>query len=385
MSISKRSLIFVFTVVTAFSFFVHEREAMGQTYRGLDMPEVFYKTTEPYDPATNLTRDEQRKLPREVTNAYKARFKSWASENRKARSAINAGESKVKEVLAAGGDVTADADARKFLEDYQFPSMTQTDADTLSTLGEKRKDFLKTYLNEGVTGAARNNLIDFSIQKLQAYSVDPTLHPSARVNAVVLMSQLTDRPLTRGQAPIASAKALKSLQSIFNGQDPKQNPEFVKVAALSGIKNQLELNAKSGQTADPALKNELVTAAMELMAAPADREVDVAAYWNKRQAVQLSGLLKDAKTLPALLGILNDETSSFDLKLDVVKTIVKTGAMGTDAKTNSDVLVAICKFAETSVADEAARIESEIEEMVRSGILYGDKDFPPKRHRLRAR
>ena len=230
--------------------------------------------------------------------------------NSKALNAIRTGENKIKEVQASGGDITSDADARKFLEDYTFPSMTQTDADTLSSLGEKRESFLKNYLRG--SGNARSRLLDFTIEKLQAYSVDPTLHPSARVNAIVLLSRLTDRPAnpSANQPPIASANAFKALLSIFGNADKKQSPEFVKVAALSGITFQLDQNSKSGQTVDGAAKTQLVDAAMEFMAAPADREKDAAAYWQKRLAVQLSGILKDPKTLPALLAILKDDAAT---------------------------------------------------------------------------
>ena len=361
MTISKRSLIFVFAVTTAFSCFAHDHKLAAQDYQGLDMPEVFYMTPKPYE-----------SLVGRPTRAEKKLISDWKKENGSARSAINAGQSKVKGVLESGGDVTANAEARKFLEDYTFPSMTQTDADTLSTLGEKRSEFLKNYLNGNISGAARGRMLDFTIDKLQGYSADATLHPSARVNAIVLLSQLTERPLARSQAPIVSAKALKGLLNIFSGTDPKQNPDFVRVAALSGIRHQLELNLKSGQAVDSSVKGQLVDAAMEFMAAPADRDQDAAAYWNKRQAVQLSASLKDAKTLPALLAILNDETSSLELKLDVVRTIVKTGAMGSDPKA---VLVAICKFASAAVGNESTRLQDQIKRMERDNILFANRDI----------
>ena len=368
MSISKRSLIFVFAAITAFAIFASARDAAAQNYRGLEMPEVYFLTPRPYllKQGTN-----------EAKRANREKLGLWKREgnNPKAITAIRTGQSKVKEVLAAGGDVTADAETRKFLEDYSFPSMTQTDPDTLSSLGQKRQEFLKNYLNARVTGNARSKMLDFSVEKLQGYSADATLHPSARVNAIVLLSQLTDRALARGQAPIASAKAFKALLSIFSGADPNGNPEFVRVAALSGLKNQLELNSKSNQQIAPAAKTQLVDAAMKFMAAPADRNKDAAAYWNKRQAIQLAGILKDAKTLPALLAILNDEATSHELKMEVIQTIAKTGAMNSDPKSNSQVLASICKFAGTSVTNEATRLQALVKQMERENILFGDFDI----------
>ena len=369
MSISKRSLIFVFSTLVAFAFFARDHKAVAQEYKGLEMPDVYYLTPLPFKP--NLDTNEAKR-------AYLNKLRPWKKENDAAGRAIRAGQSKVKEILASGGDVTADPDARKFLDEYSFPSMTQTDPDTLSGLGDKRQTFLKNYLNSRVTGSARSKMLNFTIDKLQTYSTDSTLHPSARVNAIVLLSQLTDRPLARGQAPVASANAIRSLMTIFTGADPKQNPEFVKVAAFSGITNLLELNSKSGQSVDTTLKNQLLEAAMKFMAAPADREQNAAAYWNKRQSIQLSALLKDAKTVPALLAILNDEAASHELKLEVVRTIGKTGPLVDNAKAKTDVLVAICKFAGASVAGEATHLQDSVNQMVRNNILYGDEDLRVK-------
>ena len=258
--------------------------------------------------------------------------------------------------------------------------MTQLDADTRSSLGKKRQLFLKNYLSAKVTGSARTKMIDFSIQKLRDQSINPKLLPAARINATTLISQLNERPLDagRGQMPVASANAFKVLVSLFSGQDPKQNPDFVKIAAFRGIKNQLEMNLKSGQPVDPSAKAQLVKSAMEMLAAPADRDADAGAYWMKRQAVELAGLLEDPKTLPPLLAILNDETASDAIRLDVVKTFVKTGAMGTDPKTNGDVLASICKFAEKSISNEATHVQSQVDQLVRNGILYGDDDSRQK-------
>ena len=321
MSISNRSLMFVLAFVAALSLFAHDREALAQKYRGADMPPVYDMTPRPYKINWELEVDRDRKRAQQLRKAQQLRDREHKKRNSAAFKAISSGESKVK----AAGDVIADAEARKFLEEYSLPAMTQPDADTLSSLGDMRQDFLELYLSERVTGGARTKMIDFSVDKLQAYALDQTLHPSARVNAIVLLSQLTDRPLdvARGQTPIASAKAFDSLMDIHSGQDPKQNPEFVKVAALSGIVHQIDLNTKSGQTVSSTAKSELVDSAMELMAAPADRETQPGAYWKKRQAVLLAGLLGDAKTLPALLAVLNDETASFELKLEVVKRLPK--------------------------------------------------------------
>ena len=186
MSISKRFLTFVFTAIIAFSFFA-AGELMAQQYSGIEMPSGYFVGPPPKDPNNKKLR------------------KGWSKKYQPAISKTKDGIKKVKLVLEKGGDVKADPEARQFLEKVVFPAMTQTDAATLPSLGAKRQKFLKDFMGKDVTQPARGRMIDFTIENLQQYCIDSSLHPSARLNAVILMSQLTDRPLIpRSQAPLAS-------------------------------------------------------------------------------------------------------------------------------------------------------------------------------------
>ena len=363
MSISKRFLTFIFTATVAFSFFATGESVAQQQYSGLEMAPGHFVGPE---------------LP---ANASKEQRKEWQNKYRPAKKRLKAGTDQVKAVLKqSGGDVKADPEARKFLETVVFPAMTQTDPLTLKRLGEKRQKFLKDFLGKDVTGVARANMIDFTIETLQGYCINSTLHPSARINAVVLISQLTDRPLIPGvQTPLASRRAFGVLLKIFFGENEKQFPEFIKIPAFSGIKNQLEMNAKSGKAVGANTKAQLVAAVMKILPEEADPEKDAIGYWKKRQAVQFAAVLEDAQTLPGLLAILSDDVSSFELKMDVVKTISQTGSMASDAKTNSIVVAAISKFAAKAVDGEAAIITATYEKMIRDGILFGGDDLKQKK------
>ena len=366
MLISKRFLTFIFTASIAF-LFVAGGEVMAQNYSGLNMRREFSLTPRSFElvPNKEWTRDQLR--------AWTELKRAWEKEgrNRSALNLIKSGRKKTTAILESGGDATSDPEARKHLEDYTFPAMTQTDRDTLSSLGVKRQSFLENYLNDEVTGNARARMIDFTVEKLQAYCIDATLHPSSRVNAVVLLSQLTDRV----QPPVASSKSTAVLQGIINGQDKKQFPDFLKIAALSGMKNQLEINSRSGQALSRGAGTQLVNIVMELLATEVDRKKDAGGYWRKRQAVQLSALLKDAKTLPLLLKILNDEVSTLEMKLDAVKAISQTEIVGSDPKTNSTVLLSVSKFAKTAVGKEAINIQDSLKQMEYKALLYGDVDL----------
>ncbi len=353
MSISKRFLTFVFTAIIAFSFFA-AGELMAQQYSGIEMPSGYFVGPPPKDP-------NNKKLRRE-----------WSKKYQPAINKTKDGIKKVKLVLEKGGDVKADPEARQFLEKVVFPAMTQTDAATLPSLGAKRQKFLKDFMGKDVTQPARGRMIDFTIENLQQYCIDSSLHPSARLNAVILMSQLTDRPLIpRSQAPLASGKAFVVLQKIFNGENEKQFPEYLKIAAFSGMKNQLEMNSKAGKALNANVKAPLVDAVMKILPVEVDPESDAAGYWKKRQAVQFAGVLNDAQTLPALSTILKDDVSSFELKLDAVKAVAK---MTAGSKANSTV-AAVCEFAAKAVGGEANNIAAAREKMILDNIQLANNDL----------
>ena len=353
MSISKRFLTFVFTAIIAFSFSA-AGELMAQEYSGIEMPSGYFVGPPPKDPKNREQRTE------------------WKEKYGPANKRLRAGTDKVKEVLATGGDVKSNPEARQFLEKIVFPAMTQTDAATLPSLGAKRQKFLNDFLGKTVTQPARGRMIDFTIENLQQYCIDSSLHPSARLNAVILMSQLTDRPLIpRSQAPLASGKAFVVLQKIFNGENEKQFPEYLKIAAFSGMKNQLEMNSKAGKALNANVKAPLVDAVMKILPVEVDPESDAAGYWKKRQAVQFAGVLNDAQTLPALSTILKDDVSSFELKLDAVKAVAKM-TVGSKA---SGTVAAVCEFAAKAVGGEANNIAAAREKMILDNIQFADKDL----------
>ena len=63
MSISKRSLIFVFAFITAISFFGHDRQVVAQNFEAEDMPDAFYLTPRPYKPTGELKGRRKESLP----------------------------------------------------------------------------------------------------------------------------------------------------------------------------------------------------------------------------------------------------------------------------------------------------------------------------------
>ena len=352
MSISKRLLTFVFTAILALSFFA-AGELIAQEYSEIEMLDGYSVGPPPKDPNNREKLREWRKI-------YKSPLRK-----------LKDGTDKVKDVLTTGGDVKSNPEARQFLERVVFPAMTQTD-DTLSSLGTKRQKFLKDFLGKEVTQPARGKMIDFTIDNLQQYCIKSELHPSARLNAVILISQLTDRPLIRSeQAPLASRRAFTVLKTIFNGENEKQFPEYLKIAAFSGMKNQLEMNSKAGNPADANVKDPLVDAVMKILPAEVDRDSDAAGYWKKRTAVQFAGVLNDAQTLPALSTILKDDVSSFELKLDAVKAISK---MTVGSKANGTV-AAVCEFAANTVGGEANNIAAAREKMILDNIQFKDTDL----------
>ena len=367
MSISKRLLTFVFTAILAFSFFAageliaQQYSEIARQYSEIDMLDGYFLGAPPKDP-------NNREKLREWKKKYKSPLKN-----------LKNGTDKVKDVLTTGGDVKSNPEARQFLEKVVFPAMTQTDDATLSSLGTKRQKFLKDFLGGNIIQPARGRMIDFTIDNLQQYCINSSLHPSARLNAVILISQLTDQPLIRGtQAPRASRRAFTVLQKIFNDENEKQFPEYLKIAAFSGMKNQVEMNSKAGKPIDANGKAPLVDAVMKILPVEVDRDSDAAGYWKKRLAVQFAGVLNDAQTLPALSTILKDDVSSFELKLDAVKAVAK---MTVGSKASSTV-AAVCEFAAKAVDGEANNIAAAREKMILDNIHFAGKDLMQSNQRL---
>ena len=137
-------------------------------------------------------------------------------------SRIRAARSAALDALYSGAALNEEA--KKYFSGYYFPSMAvPADRTELSKLGELRDEFLKRYVGPKTRGAARTEMIRFTLETMRAYAENKNLPAAARLNAVYIISQLDTIPAFRidGQAPVPSKEALNVLISTFvgNGDD----------------------------------------------------------------------------------------------------------------------------------------------------------------------
>lgn len=320
--------------------------------------------------------DKYRLTPAPPESAGRRALAAWRSQNRDSLRAIKVGNTALKKLLESGGDISA-APERAFLEGYVFSSMTQMDAGTISSLGEKRRQFLKDYLDDDVTGNARQRMIDVTVENLSKMLVNDGLHPSARISAAALLARLNDRPASRtqGVTPIPSAKAFEALLAVFDDSDEKRAPAYLKCTALSGLKHHIETNVRAGRQIDGNVQQQLLGKLSQVIEGPADAKESPAAYWQKRLSIQLASLIGNSGTVDSVVKVLADDKASFEMKLDAIKAIDKVGAMDNSAKRNGEVLLEVCKFASTAVDGEGKHIKSAWDKLIYDNILYGNEDL----------
>lgn len=282
------------------------------------------------------------------------------------------GERELKASARGGG---LNAAARDYLNGYVFPAMTQTDPYSISKLGETRTKFLGTFLDDNVTGAARQQILSETLKAAEAIATDNDLHPAARLNAVYLLGQLDDVPLGSANAPTPSPAALASMMKIFTGNDAKLYPQYLQIAALAGIQRNLEITKKMNRQIDANTRNELLTRINQTLAAPIDPQNAAVSYWLKRRSMQVGGLIGDSATVDQILATLNNKNEKFWLQADALDALASLGTLDTNNDKNLKAAQAVTKFAVAALAREAKAIENARAQLVYNNILFRDVDF----------
>ena len=287
---------------------------------------------------------------------------------------IRAASKRAKDTLNSGGNVST---LEPFFLGHVFPMMTVKDEVVASNLGEMREDYLKNYLGPKVTGKTRLDMIALTVKNMQKIYASASINPVNRVSAVYLMGSLDDAMAVRsvggagGQTPQPSKAALVGLAKILLAKDAGV-PDYLKVAALSGIHRHLEIDNLTGGGIIPnAQKGALNTKALELL--NSKEETDVA-YWYKRRAMQILGFIGDPASAEAAIGILNSDAGLW-LKLDAVQALnnIQTRTLG--APKNLAVAVAVSDFATQAIENEAKTIQSTVDKIVFNGILQQNIDL----------
>lgn len=345
-------LLFGLTVVVACGLSNRFASAQDQTYDTLPMAEK-YILPESEEPAVDPDDPNQKAKPR--SDAY-----------RKAESLRRQDKTAALDALKAGKV----SDAETYLKEFLFPEMTQLNEQVLSDLGRLREEF-----NRFVTassGASRKSFLEQVCLPTLKTIAEGNYHPSARLNAVLIIGNLNDVDAGTGIAPTPNAESIKYLLGLAEKVD---SPEHLRVGAFTGLHRFAEVESIQRRI-DQTDLNRIFQLALEMVQNKGpnqDKLSPEVSYWLKRRSAQILGFLKNKgqnnETATALMSILADKNSKELLRLDALEALRAVGVDKANAETFIDSLIA---FAAEQLENEAIGVRHRVEEYVTVGLLLDD-------------
>lgn len=301
-------------------------------------------------------------------------------ENKEIYSAIKNGNKTASDAIESGNPDLATT----FFKEYILPSMTRTNSKSLSTLGERREEFIDDFLSNKTTGAARAAFVNTVVQSMQSLAGANDFHPAARINAVYVLGLLDSQAGGRNTAPTPASAAFSSLVQIFTSE---QLPESLKVAAAAGIDRQLQLaragNASAlgggdiGQAASQAL------AIVNGTASGQDKWNEDLSYWLKKRSTKILGLIgqagNDGEVVKAMIRLLRlEESRQLWLAYEAMSSLGNIDLSTADAALTSQASVAVTQFLSRALETQAVTAQSLLDALVYYNILLEDLDLTLK-------
>lgn len=305
-------------------------------------------------------------------DASEEEIKEYRREHGKVLANRKNGERELK--ASARGSALSPA-ARTYLTGYVFPSMTQTDPETISKLGDTRTKFLGTYLDDNVTGAARQQIIAETLKACEAIANDKSIHPAARLNAAYLLGQLDSVAISNGSPPTPSPEALAILMKIFTTDDANLYPKYLQIGAMAGIQRNIEIARKLAKQVDADVRTALLDRINKTLADPIDPQNAAVSYWLKRRSMQVGGLIGDSTTVDHILATLSNKNEKFWLQADALDALANLGTLDTNNEKNLQAVQVVSNFSANALAREAKNIEAARDRLVYDNILFQDIDF----------
>lgn len=320
----------------------------------------------PSEPSVNATRDEQR--------AYKA-------EARSVRDRIRTAERAIKTALEGNGNLSAvEGGFENFMQGYVFPSMTQTDNETLSRLGEIRDDFIGDYLSDDVLGSARQQVIGITVPAMEAIFENAggkNYHDAVRLNAILLLGMIDAQPASRDNSslPTPVPPVFDYLVDVFAGN---KYPTYLKIGALAGIQRQVEIDHMRGQPQLPS-RDRISQEALRILQSPAN---DDAEYWLQRRSLQVLGYLGDVGPNGSILAeiskIAADTTQKKWLRFDAIAALGNLKYDASVADQAKDVPVIVARFTAEMLGSESTTIKNKLDDLITKNLLFEDINLQKK-------
>ncbi len=305
-------------------------------------------------------------------------------ENKDKNDAIKEARKEIANALKLGNIGSISSQLNEFLNGYEFPAMTQTDAQSLSELGQLRAAFEKYYLNSRYPATVREAVISqFVIPQMKKILDGENYHPAVRLNAIVMIGMLNDNEGNSRENPVPTAAAYPILKSVLS--DPKY-PAYLKVGALAGIQRHIEISTRtgSGQVPSGELKSMSSYCVSVLNGKAADQEKwqNDLNYWMKRRAAQILGGIGDAdgEAIQALQTVLKTSSDAkgddnFWLRFDALQAFSFLKSDRIEKQRVSDLMDMVTRFTSDSLSSEADYLQGGVEDLVLKNILFADNDL----------
>ena len=335
-----------------------------------------YETLE-FDKAFKMIKTDRSMTDEEVASIKK--------ENRAINSLIKSTKSKLAKALKNGTDGSMSAELEKYINGYLFPLLTQTDALSLSRLGQGREFFLKNFVI-GKAPTSRNRVVsDFIMPKCKEI-ISGNFHPAVRMNAIVMVGLLNDAEAKSGRAPILTSSAFPVMKSVLKGD---AFPDYLKVGALAGIQRHIEVSengastqVSGGDVRDTA--NYCIAVLKNGQSGQDSWSTDID-YWMKRRSAQILGAIGEPtrEVLDVLLDVLKtesakDQKDNYWVRADALVALASFESGKIEKGRVPELMDGVTGFTSVALSKEAEYLESTLEDLINSNILFADKDLVEK-------
>lgn len=323
--------------------------------------------------AYDMTKPELQEKASETKEESRAR----RAKLKEVRDRIRAAEKQIKFALEGSGDISSVSNTfNAFMPGYVFARMTQTDKETLATLGEIREEFIDDYLSEKVRGGARQRVIQTTVPVLQTIVNGDKFDRAVRLNAVLTLGMIDSTPASRrtDTLPQPSADALRVLTQVFTSDVPV----VLKIGALSGIQRHAEIDHLRTQS-QMAGVNTIVNEALSIVqgrGTGSDNWPPEGKYWLKRRCIQVLGFLGQSEAVvDELVKIAADKDESKWSRFDAIAALGKMKLTGVDAQKVANVPKIVGEFVADSLEFESVDLKEKLDNLIATNILYDDVDL----------
>ena len=307
----------------------------------------------------------------------------YRAADREVKNRLKAARSAVTNAVKSG-NTNFGPDGDKYMLEYRLARMTQTSDAFLSSLGILRTDFMKQYMDRK-PAAIRRAVITKVLPELEKIALGDQFHPAVRVNAVTMIGLLDERGGDSGTPPVPSAAAYQSLKRIWAANGTL---EAVKAGALSGVRRFAEISRRGpgDQSSVGDIKNEML-AILGGTAAGQDKWKPDFDYWMKRRATQILGFIGegndvvDAVTKTMKTASEDGKRNNFWLRYDGLQALANLRFAQLDSGKVEPLVDDVLGFVADALELEATMLQSQVDDLVYTNILWGDYDLADKNGR----